>query len=288
MARIQDAHHHGRGHSHSHPDLHDPYHIDAEEGALVVLEQRRKFKASLKKMKGKYEELEDTMFDDRRPPLLRTAGGEVLQGVYPPTSRKWLGVAPRFGSEVPQEKYVGAQANALSKWISTDKVERLKGEASVYDQSVRSYLRIDDSIDVHKMTGSHFRFIDGFDFQDDDARVDPIELANRKRQQAFLEMEDQASGSLEDGSEEWDGDEEEEEEEEDQSDEDAIVPYGTPRMDQKEKDAKALKNLDRIFQRHCSKLSSDVRKEIATKMEVVENNWRSGQATRPATLRFRR
>lgn len=284
-------HHHGH-HSSSAPMLHhDDGEVDEEEGALLILEQRRKYRAATKGLRQKYDDLEDTIFDSRRPPLLRTTGGEVVQGIYPSASHKWLGVQPRFGSAVPQEKYVGAFKSDLSKWISADKLARLKQETSIYDQPVRAYLKIDDSINVAEMTGSHFRYIDNP--LDDDLQ----EQRNRQRN-GFDQLEDgsdRPSGSsqydddqdrLEDGYAYNEGEEEEEEEASSWSGSGS----GSSRLAplNKEKDAKSLAALDKIFERHCKSLSQGLQMEMALKLQTVNEDWRDGQATRPATLRFRR
>jgi len=257
--------------------------VDEEEGFLVILDQKRSFRKKSRAMRDKYDELEDELFDRRRPPLLRTLGGEIVQGVYPTSSSKWLGVPPRFG-EVAEQKYVGAGANALSKWISTDKIQRLKSEASIYDQPLRAYVKIDDSINVKEMTGSHFRFFSN-----------PLneEIANQDKDLA-----------LEDGSnqlalrDDYEGEEEEEMEEYDEEEEesDAALPSNAftsalgrrEEVDQEEKDAKSFAAMDAIFQRHCAKLANKLQRDCAKRNQKTEANWREGQSIRPATLRFRR
>jgi len=284
-------HHHGH-HSSSAPMLHhDEGEVDEEEGALLILEQRRKYRAAIGGLRKKYDELEDTIFDSRRPPLLRTTGGEVVQGIYPSASHKWLGVQPRFGSAVPQEKYVGPLKSDLSKWISADKLARIKQETSIFDQPVRAYLKIDDDINVAEMTGSHFRYIDG------PSDVDLREQKNRSRNGFELEDgSDRPSGSsqydddqerLEDEDSVYDEEEEEEEEEESEysgsgSGSSRLAPLN------KEKDEKTLAALDKMFERHCKNLSQGLQMEMAAKLKSVNSDWRDGQATRPATLRFRR
>merc|ERR1712146_344570 len=99
-----------------------------------------------------YETLEDSLFESRRPPAIRTAAGEVVSGQFPRSSQRWLGVPPRFG-DLPGEKYVGAKANYLSKWLSCDTITRRKQERDPWNWPVRNYVKICDSIDVKKMTG---------------------------------------------------------------------------------------------------------------------------------------
>lgn len=292
--------------------------LDKQEGVLIALEQRRKFKAARKGLKKKYEEVEDTIFESRRPPLLRTTGGEVIQGHYPAKSATWLGVQPRFGSTVPTEKYVGAFANEFSKWLSTDKLTRLKEEASVENQPVRGYLKIDDSIDIKEMTGSHFRY---FDNPLDDDLMELRDREKRERQLALLAAE---AGSSRDGSlnsadrdqpdaveddedvdeamEDEDQDEYEDEYDDEYEDDDGSETlteqsYGSSQASMmerrraqraEEKAQKRLADATVIFERHVNKLSNQVRREMRDKLEAVEEDWRHGQATRPATLRFRR
>lgn len=304
-------HHHGHGHglhqSASAPGLQLDGGVDEEEGALLILEARRKYRAAKKGLKKTYEELEDTVFDSRRPPLLRTAGGEVVQGTYPPRSHKWLGVQPRFGSTVPAQKYVGAFANDLSKWISTDKVVRLKQEASIFDQPVRAYVRIDDSIDVAQMTGSHIKFFDNpLDEELQAQKAKKKQLALMGNEMHALEDEHSEATSIttsnrdtstedDQSDEEWDPDDEYEYETEssdqDQESEGSDQTHYTDEqkaMKRKERDAKTLTILDRIFDKHCKKLGAGMREEMDERLRQVEGDWRAGQATRPATLRFRR
>jgi len=333
-ASTLDVHHHGDGHGHGHhhhhhghggmhhgasaPDLLPLMNVedDNEEGALVVLEQRRKYRAAHKGLRKKISDLEDNMFDSRRPPLLRTVGGEVVQGVYPPRSHKWLGVQPRFGTVVPQQKYVGAFASDLSKWISADKVTRLKQEASIMDQPVRAYIKIDDSIDINRMTGSHMKFIDN---PLDEELQEKKRLAREKQQQLLWEQQfaleaadggsdqpyesyaSEQPGSGEYSDEEYyeeEGEEEEseysEDEEEDASESASGSGSGSGsgassrRLQRREKEAKSMAVLDEIFQRHCTKLSQGIQGKVQSKLKQLEGEWSKGQATRPATLRFRR
>lgn len=266
----------------------DHHEEDEEEGALVILQQRTKLRKAQKNRQALYNELEENLYDVRRPPRLRTAGGEICQGVYPPASKKWLGVAPHFGSKVPEEKYVGWTANGLSQWISADKCARLKSEMTLRDQPVRAYLKIDDSIDVTHMTGSHFRYISNPLLEEEPPQpmLEWDGSGGSGSQEGSYDPAALQNGEEEDG-EEWDYEEEEEEEYEEEEESEvsaALVPLGTPRKDQ----PKSMVELDRIFQRHCKKLSSGIQREITDRFEKVENNWRAGQSTRGATMRFRR
>lgn len=277
---------------------------EEEEGAILVLEQRRKFKRTVKKMQGKYAHLEEDMIDSRRPPCLRTAGGEIVQGTFPATSVRWLGVPPRFGTEVPEEKYVGGAANELSKWISTDKTMRLKQLGSVYDQNVRSYLKLDDAVDVQKMTGSHLRFMrNPLEEEEEeqpraimDKREPPPAIMNKS-----ASLEDDESGSEMFDAEDYDYDhepaekeerneveaaDEAKESEEEEEDESSLVSgtTTTASVDQ----AEELAILDEKFKKYCDRLSSKLQSRMLSRSAKVEHDWRAGQAMRPPTLRFRR
>jgi len=320
------GHHHHDHHHHHHHDDHLELVIPEEESAMVIFEQRRKFRQTQRGMRDKYDEVEDTLFDGRRPPCLRTAGGEVLQGIYPSESYKWLGVPPRFGSVVPQEKYVGGAANELSKWISTDKMARLKSEKSIFDQPVRAYLKIDDTIDVNRMTGSHFRYID-MPLDEDMAQLEhhktpapaimdrhfpPIaDSESQSEQESMTESErawqsDNAAWekrlaraeASEEGSvqrSETSKDREDvyvdnslglalhESRQEMEEESEGSAASGTQRPDQR-----SFKELENIFDRHVKNMGRDVQREIVRRHSQVEHDWRNGQTTRPATLRFRR
>jgi len=59
-----------------------------------------------------------------------------------------------------QPKYVGSQANELSKWLSTERIMKHKYDQR-YDTNtqIRSVLRIDDGIEVEKLSKSALAFV---------------------------------------------------------------------------------------------------------------------------------
>lgn len=283
--QLHDAQHehHGRHsmvHGMSAPNLSqlptDPHaDPDEEEGALIVLAQRRKFKQALKKSGAKYEELEDSLADSRRPPTFRTAAGQVIiAGSFPRSSQRWLGVPPRFG-DLPDEKYVGAQANPLSKWISTDKMARLAQEKNPFDMPVRNYVKIDDAIDVKKMQGSHFRFV-----------ANPLEEEQELRR-GTKERRDSRLLALQQEEEESVSSYTTEEEESSGSEMYSGSDDGTPRVDEA-KERKLFQIADAKFQKHVNRLCVAARGDLDHRLAKVESDWRAGAATRPATMRLRR
>lgn len=279
--------HHGRGGSKSVPNL--MAHMEEEdflEGAAVVFEQRRKFKATKRKLSGKYDELEDNLFGTRRPPVLRTSGGEVVQSVFPRSSQMWVGAAPRFGSEVPSEKYVGFQADELSKWISVDKKVRLKSEQTIYDKPIRHYLKLDDTIDVHKMQGSHMRYFKN-------PLEDPEEAEAIERPDILGSMEQlrlQRRGSRE-GREDEDYDDEDYEYQYgayDEEEGDEIWDPNEESQSETSQERAIRPDYLRRFENHLERMGPRIRSDMVNRMSRVEKDWRRGETSRPATLRFRR
>jgi hypothetical protein len=238
---------------------------------------------------GKFEELEDSLYTTRKPPILKTTGGEVIQSTFPKSSKRWVGVPPRFGSEVPSERYVGFGANELSRWLSVDKKVRINMEKSFYDRPVRHYLKIDDTIDVHKETGSHMRYFKNP--LDDEWGVEQIEapkilgITDRfdderegRERTRFTRKEDREDNAEDedDGWEYYDEDDEEEE----------WDPYADSQSSRSGQPVHP--DLDRKFQEHVNSLGPKLRVAMSQRMGEVESNWRQGQNTRSATLRCRR
>jgi len=58
-----------------------------------------------------------------------------------------------------EPRYVGAQANELSKWINCERMLRHKEETDTSHPTLRMVLKIDDAIDIQQMMGSQLNAI---------------------------------------------------------------------------------------------------------------------------------
>lgn len=286
-----DHHHHhhhdhrGMLHHHSAPTLGPNGEEDHEEKAFIALQQRQRYKKAWAKSRNNYDDLEDSMYESRKPRAFRNAADEVIHESFPRSSQRWLGVPHRFG-EHPEEKYVGLQANEMSKWISVDKIARLKQEANPYNWPVRNYVKIDDSINIRKMTGSHMAFI--HNPLEDDAEADEILRAKRQKateaarwsmEQKLLEEKPESSVSSytteEEVSENWSDDDD---------------SPGSPgfKSFNADKERKRLQFADAKFQKHLRTLCVKSQKQLDASFTQTETNWKAGLVTRPATLKYRR
>lgn len=235
----------------------DIYQEEELDGAVKALMEKQRFKAALASQKIRYKQLENVLADDRRPPTLRTAAGEILQGELPRATgggTRWLGTSSRFAG-FPEDKYIGSKANEISKWCCVDRLEGLKRDRDLKNLPVRQVLRIDDDLDVNKMTGSHLKFI-----------ANPLEALEDTHGMGRLSLVQDADCPEETSEYESYTDEEEEE--------------ITPRTQ--------FQLADQKFQAHLKKLAFNTQEEVQKKMGRVENEWRSNADNRPATLRLRR
>merc|ERR1719356_28958 len=68
-------------------------------------------------------------------------------------NRQWLENTRKHPIlDVGQPKYVGQQANELSKWMNAESMTRTKEELNSAVPTIRQVLRVDDRIELEQMT----------------------------------------------------------------------------------------------------------------------------------------
>mmetsp|Transcript_114923 Transcript_114923/g.245359 ORF Transcript_114923/g.245359 Transcript_114923/m.245359 type:complete len:173 (+) Transcript_114923:154-672(+) len=119
-----------------------------EMGELGELHIRRMMGKAKDKMRGHKNKLEDSMRASRELFL----AGESAAGT------NWLGAdeGRRKSKAVfdGQPKYVGQQANELSKWMNAESITRHKEEMTLGVPTLRQILKVDDDIGMKQMTKS--------------------------------------------------------------------------------------------------------------------------------------
>lgn len=244
-------------------DVQDIYEEEDLEGAVKQLMEKQKFKAAVAAQKTRCKQLENALASDRRPRTLRTAAGEVLQGELPRATgggTTWLGTSSRFGG-FPEDQYIGSRANEISKWVCIDRLDRFKRDRDLRNLPVRQVLKIDNAMDVNRMTGSHLNYItnplddkDRGDLEDFENGIGRFALTDEIAPPLPLEASETTSAE-----EDWED---------------------TPRT--------RFNTAEMKFQAHLEKLAFHSREEMQKKMGRVEDDWRANIDNRPPTLRCRR
>eukprot|EP00418_Pyrodinium_bahamense_P081748 CAMPEP_0179064604 /NCGR_PEP_ID=MMETSP0796-20121207/28032_1 /TAXON_ID=73915 /ORGANISM="Pyrodinium bahamense, Strain pbaha01" /LENGTH=181 /DNA_ID=CAMNT_0020761553 /DNA_START=95 /DNA_END=640 /DNA_ORIENTATION=+ len=117
-------------------------------GELGELHIRRRMTAAKERQRSGRQRLEDIMRQSREP-------GEA--NAISRLGNQWLGADRKPGKAVTidsQPKYVGQQANELSKWMNAESISRYKEEMNLGVPTLRQVLKVDDDIGMRQMTKS--------------------------------------------------------------------------------------------------------------------------------------
>jgi len=121
---------------------------------------QRRMQAAKGRMNSGKNKLEETMKVSRELLLAGTLTSRTDYSIRQ-FNPGWMGQGrkhkptTRFDLETTsQPKYVGQQANELTKWMNADSITRHKEEGNLKVPTLRQVLKVDDSISLKQMTKS--------------------------------------------------------------------------------------------------------------------------------------
>lgn len=130
---------------------------------------RRRMAAAKERMRSGRGRLEETMRSSRSlmfTGLTTASPGRMDQTIGSGFNPQWLdngrrkSKAMNFGGH-DEPKYVGQQANELSKWMNADHITRHKEESNLGVPTLRQVLKLDDEIGLGQMTKSQLCALPG-------------------------------------------------------------------------------------------------------------------------------
>mmetsp|Transcript_17494 Transcript_17494/g.40764 ORF Transcript_17494/g.40764 Transcript_17494/m.40764 type:complete len:194 (+) Transcript_17494:145-726(+) len=143
--------------------------IDAS--ALGELHIQRKVEQARSRMKRQQQKMDDAL---RKSRTTMGIAGEMAAANWtwtqaPGATTRGLGTQPpgsgdgrkgRSGKDWMQPKFVGANANELSKWTNAESITRYKEELNRGQPTLRQVLKVDDEIDMKQITKSQLCALD--------------------------------------------------------------------------------------------------------------------------------